>query len=110
MTSIFLMRIAIESPTVAPSTRTGCVTSCPPRKRGVIIGPQQPGAVLATIVPPSASGPSMGSAGSSTLLVKRSTVTVLAAARVSRVSRFGVTSLTGVDMRGFRRRRWGRSS
>ena len=38
-----LIRIAIASPTSAPSTATGVQTSCPPRIAGVIIGPQQPG-------------------------------------------------------------------
>ena len=39
---------------------TGCVTSWPPSKAGVIIGPQQPGGVPVIRVPPSASGPSIG--------------------------------------------------
>ena len=43
------IRITIASPTSAPSTATGSVTSCPPLMAGVIIGPQQPGAVLATM-------------------------------------------------------------
>ena len=53
-----LMRIAIASPTSAPSTKTGVQTSCPPRIAGVIIGPQQPGAEFQTMWPPSATGPS----------------------------------------------------
>src|SRR3712207_2813031 len=60
VTSIFSIRIAIASPTSAPSTATGAVTSWPPRKFGVIIGPQQPGAVSAIITPPSATGPCIG--------------------------------------------------
>ena len=63
------MRMAIPSPTSAPLTRTGVVTSWPPRRRGVIIGPQQPGAVFAMMVPPFSTGPSMGAAGSRTLFV-----------------------------------------
>ena len=55
--------MAIASPTSAFSTMTGVVTSCPPRIAGVNIGPQQPGAVLATIYPPSATGPVIGTSG-----------------------------------------------
>ena len=44
VTSMSRMRIAIASPTAAPSTATGVQTSWPPRIDGVIIGPQQPGA------------------------------------------------------------------
>ena len=54
------MRMAMASPGSAPSTATGAVTSWPPWNEGVIIGPQQPGAVSATMVPPSATGPSIG--------------------------------------------------
>src|SRR4051812_31156806 len=43
VTSIERMRMASASPTSAPSTATGSVTSCPPLMAGVIIGPQQPG-------------------------------------------------------------------
>ena len=43
VTAMSLMRIAIASPTSAPSTATGVQTSWPPRIAGVIIGPQQPG-------------------------------------------------------------------
>jgi hypothetical protein len=42
----------------------------------VIIGPQQPGAVLAMIVPPFSTGPSIGSFGLSTLLVNSETTTL----------------------------------
>ena len=70
------MRIATASPGSAPSTWTGWVTSWPPRRRGVIIGPQQPGAVLAMMVPPFSTGPSIGADGSSTLLVKPCTTTL----------------------------------
>ena len=43
VTAMSLIRIAIASPTSAPSTATGRQTSWPPRIDGVIIGPQQPG-------------------------------------------------------------------
>jgi hypothetical protein len=42
----------------------------------VIIGPQQPGAVLAMMVPPFSTGPSIGAAGSRTLLVNSDTTTL----------------------------------
>src|SRR5690606_41945220 len=70
------MRMAMASPTSAPSTYTGLVTSCPPHNDGVIIGPQQPGVVLATMYPPFLTGPSMGWAGSSSPLVNSLTNTV----------------------------------
>ena len=70
------MRIAIASPTCAPSTATGVQTSWPPRIDGVIIGPQQPGLVLTTMWPPSATGPSMGTSGPRTPSVNVSTKTV----------------------------------
>src|SRR5262249_62307653 len=38
----FSMKRAMPSPTSAPSTCTGAVTSWPPWKVGVIIGPQHP--------------------------------------------------------------------
>lgn len=98
VTSIRRMRIAIESPICAPLTNTGCVTSCPPRKRGVIMGPQHPGAVLALIVPPSANGPSIGSDGSSRLLVNRSTVTTIDGSDSERFSGFSVFSLLFVSV------------
>src|SRR5690606_37684855 len=59
-----------------PLTWTGVVTSCPPRRRGVIIGPQQPGAVLAMIVPPFSTGPSIGASGSRVLFVNSDTTTL----------------------------------
>ena len=43
------IRMTIASPTSAPSTATGSVTSWPPLMAGVIIGPQHPGAVFATM-------------------------------------------------------------
>ena len=49
VTEMSRMWIATASPTSAPSTSTGSVTSWPPLIAGVIIGPQQPGAVLATM-------------------------------------------------------------
>jgi hypothetical protein len=49
VTEMSRIRMAMASPTSAPATATGRVTSCPPRIAGVIIGPQQPGAVLATM-------------------------------------------------------------
>src|SRR5213080_3632634 len=52
-TRIDSMVIATASPTLAPSTATGRVTSCPPRNSGVIIGPQQPGGTTQRICPPS---------------------------------------------------------
>jgi hypothetical protein len=73
VTSIERIRIAIASPTSAPSTLTGSVTSCPPLIAGVIIGPQQPGAVLATIVPPSRTVPSTSAPGPMMPSQKRST-------------------------------------
>ena len=51
-----LIRMAMASPTSAPSTATGTVTSCPPFSSGVIMGPQHPGAVFATMNPPSLTG------------------------------------------------------
>src|SRR5467141_2184851 len=45
--------IARASPTLAPSTATGRVTSWPPRNSGVIIGPQQPGGTTQRMCPPS---------------------------------------------------------
>jgi len=56
------MRMATPSPSLAPSTNISCVTSWPPRRRGVIIGPQHPGAVWAMMVPPFSTGPSIGAA------------------------------------------------
>src|SRR5262249_13115287 len=47
------MVMARASPTRAPSTATGRVTSCPPRNSGVIIGPQQPGGTTQRMCPPS---------------------------------------------------------
>src|ERR1700730_13022515 len=64
------------SPGSAPAINTGRVTSCPPRIRGVIIGPQHPGAVFPTIVPPSINGPSIGFAGSKMPSVSSDTRTV----------------------------------
>ena len=49
VTAMSLMRIAIASPTSAPSTNTGVQTSWPPRIAGVIIGPQQPGVEFQTM-------------------------------------------------------------
>src|SRR5690349_11989214 len=86
VTSIALMRIAIASPTSAPSTATGCATSWPPRIDGVIIGPQQPGVVLTTMWPPLATGPSIVTSGPSSPSVKVSTNTVWRAVRVSSVA------------------------
>ena len=71
-----LIRIAIASPTSAPSTATGRQTSCPPRIAGVIIGPQQPGAGFHTMWPPSATGPSISTSGPSRPSVNVSTKTV----------------------------------
>jgi len=73
VTSIERIRIAIASPTSAPSTFTGSVTSWPPLIAGVIIGPQQPGAVFATIVPPSRTVPSTSALGPMMPSQKRST-------------------------------------
>ena len=71
-----LMRIAIASPTSAPATATGWLTSWPPRIAGVIIGPQHPGVEFQTMWPPLATGPSIGTSGPSRPLVKLSTKTV----------------------------------
>jgi len=79
------MRMMTPSPGSAPTISTGWVTSWPPRSRGVIIGPQQPGAVLAMIVPPFSTGPSIGWLGSSTLLVKPCTTTLRCAVFVGLV-------------------------
>ena len=76
VTVISRIRMATASPTSAPCTKTGVVTSCPPRRLGVIIGPQQPGAVLAMIVPPFSIGPSMGAFGSRTEFVNSETTTL----------------------------------
>ncbi len=73
VTSMEQIRIAIASPTSAPSTATGSVTSWPPLMAGVIIGPQQPGAVLATMWPPSRTGPSSSDDGPMMPSQKRST-------------------------------------
>ena len=45
-------RSVASSPTSAPATSTGTVTSWPPLREGVIMGPQQPGALLAITCPP----------------------------------------------------------
>jgi hypothetical protein len=50
----------------------------------VIIDPQQPGAVLAMIVPPVSTGPSIGAFGSCGLLVNVSTATLRRAAPMYR--------------------------
>ena len=76
VTSMSLIRIAIASPTRAPSTATGRHTSWPPRIAGVIIGPQQPGAGFQTMWPPSATGPSISTSGPSRPSVNVSTKTV----------------------------------
>ncbi len=76
VTEMSRMWIAIASPTSAPSTSTGSVTSWPPRIAGVIIGPQQPGAVLATMCPPSRTGPSISVLGPMIPSQNRSTKTV----------------------------------
>ena len=73
VTSIEQIRIAIASPTSAPSTATGSVTSWPPLMAGVIIGPQHPGAVLAMMCPPSRTGPSCSDEGPMMPSQKRST-------------------------------------
>jgi len=57
VTSTSRMWIAIASPTSAPSTRIGRVTSWPPRNDGVTIGPQHPGGVYVSTLPPSATVP-----------------------------------------------------
>ena len=101
VTSMSRIRIAIASPTRAPSTATGEHTSWPPRIDGVIIGPQQPGVVFTTMCPPSATGPSIGTSGPSRPSVKVSTNTVWRAWRVSMVA----TVLTLLS--GRRRRRQG---
>ena len=76
VTEMSRMRRTTASPTSAPSTATGRVTSWPPRIAGVIIGPQQPGAVFATMWPPSATGPSISTSGPSRPSVNSSTNTV----------------------------------
>lgn len=70
------MRMTIPPPTSAPSTKMGCVTWWPPCRLGVIIGPQQLGAVLAMMVPPVSTGPSIGAFGSCRLLVNVSMATL----------------------------------
>src|SRR5579885_584052 len=62
-TRIDSMVMASASPTRAPSTATGRVTSCPPRNSGVIMGPQQPGGTTQRMWPPSlivAANPRLG--------------------------------------------------
>jgi hypothetical protein len=76
VTTMSLMRMTTASPGAAPATATGRATSWPPRIRGVIIGPQHPGAVLTTMWPPSSTGPSISWLGPSTPFVKVSTNTV----------------------------------
>ncbi len=76
VTAMSLIRIAIASPTSAPSTATGVQTSWPPRIDGVIIGPQQPGVEFQTMWPPSATGPAIGTSGPSSPSVNVSTITV----------------------------------
>jgi hypothetical protein len=76
VTEISLMKMATASPTSARSTATGSVTSCPPLIAGVIIGPQHPGAVLATMCPASRTGPSISELGPMIPSQKRSTKTV----------------------------------
>ena len=76
VTAMSLIRIAIASPTSAPSTATGVHTSCPPRIAGVIIGPQQPGVEFHTMWPPSATGPAISTSGPSVPSVNVSTNTV----------------------------------
>ena len=88
--------MAIASPTLAPSTATGVQTSWPPRIDGVIIGPQQPGVVLTTMWPPSATGPSICTSGPSVPSVKVSTNTVWRAARVSMVATAHAPPATGI--------------
>ncbi len=78
VTEMSRMWMATASPTSAPSTATGSVTSWPPLMAGVIIGPQQPGAVLATMWPPSRTGPSISLDGPMMPSQKRSTNTVSA--------------------------------
>src|SRR4051812_19629665 len=79
VTSIERMRMASASPTSAPSTAPGSVPSCPPLMAGVITGPQQPGAVLATMCPPSRTVPTTSALGPMMPSQKRSTYTVSAA-------------------------------
>jgi len=74
VTSTSLIRTAIASPTSAPSTAIGRVTSCPPRNSGVIIGPQQAGGVCVSIVPPSATVPAHSWSGPTSPRVYLSTV------------------------------------
>ena len=76
------MRSTMPSPGSAPSTATGRVTSWPPLMAGVIMGPQQPGAVLATMWPPSRTVPSTSALGPMMPSQKRSTITVSAATPV----------------------------
>ena len=78
VTEMSRMWIAIASPTSAPSTSTGSVTSWPPLIAGVIMGPQHPGAVLATMCPPSRTGPSISVPGPMIPSQNRSTKTVFA--------------------------------
>src|SRR5579871_6149849 len=76
VTTIEWTLIAIASPICAPSTLTGSVTSCPPLMAGVIIGPQHPGAVFATMYPPSRTVPRTSALGPMIPSQKRSTYTV----------------------------------
>ena len=78
------IRMTIASPTSAPSTATGSVTSWPPLMAGVIIGPQHPGAVLATMCPPSRTVPTTSALGPMIPSQKRFTKTVSAALEVVR--------------------------
>jgi hypothetical protein len=73
VTSTSSMWIAIASPTAAPSTAIGRVTSWPPRNSGVIIGPQQPAGVCVRTVPPSATVPAHSWSGPTSPSVNRST-------------------------------------
>src|SRR3954447_3943369 len=82
VTAMSLMRMAIASPTSAPSTATGRHTSWPPRMDGVIIGPQQPGVEFQTMWPPSRTGPSIATSGPSSPSVNVSTNTVARASVV----------------------------
>src|SRR5690348_9754823 len=95
VTSMSRMRIAIASPTSAPATATGWATSWPPRIAGVIIGPQQPGAVLTTMWPPSATGPSIGTSGPSSPSVNVSTKTVRWGAAVAGTGSTAMGSASG---------------
>src|SRR5258708_10004886 len=61
---------------IVPPQTPGRLTSCPPRILGVIIGPQHPGAVFPTIVPPDVTGPSIGLLGSKIPSVSSETMTV----------------------------------